>query len=242
MGKYSSYTTISLLSLFLILTGCATHKNTVDPYENYNRAMFKFNKSVDKIIIKPIAVTYDILFPYPIKKGISNAFDNLFLTSSIANDLLQGEICWFASDTWRFIINSTLGIGGLFDIATPIGFPKHQQDFGKTLAKWGDPNSPYFIIPILGPSTIRDATGFIFDYNIFSVIPRIRPVELRNSIYVLQLVDFRTRLLETEDIMEAASIDEYLFTRDAYLQFRKSFFNSDSKDNEELEEDDLYVE
>ncbi|NQY44165.1 MAG: VacJ family lipoprotein [Legionellales bacterium] len=244
-----------LFFLILLLSGCATHKDNVDPYEGYNRAMFKFNKAIDKALIKPVAITYDTIFPYPVKKGISNVFDNLFLTSSIVNDLLQWEISWFASDTWRFLLNSTIGIAGLFDVATHIGFPKHQQDFGKTLAKWGDPNSPYFIIPIFGPSTVRDATGMIFDYSIFSVLPRIRPIEFRNSLYLLELIDFRTRLLETDDLRDVASIDEYLFTRDAYLQFRKSFINNDSEyfenneddedleDNDDLEDDDdLYVE
>ena len=226
----------------LLLGGCGAHKDKVDPYEGYNRAMYKFNKAIDKAIIKPVAVTYDTLFPYPVKKGVSNVFDNLFLTSSIVNDLLQGNMTWFASDLWRFIINSTFGIGGLFDIAKHVGFVQHQQDFGKTLAHWGDENSPFFIIPILGPSTVRDATGFIFDYNIFSYLPRVRPVDFRNSLYGLQLLDFRTRLLETDDLTEAAGIDEYLFVRNAYLQFRKSFINGDSENDDQIDENDPYID
>lgn len=228
---------ILLLSL-LVISGCSKYNDPIDPYEGYNRVMYKINKSIDKAVIKPIAVTYDTIFPYPVKKGVSNVFDNLFLTSVMANDLLQGEFKWFAADLWRFVINSTIGIAGIFDVAKHAGIPLRQQDFGKTLSKWGDPNSPFFIIPILGPSTIRDATGYIFDYSLFSYIPRIRPISVRNTVYAIQLLDFRTRLLETDEIIETGGIDEYLFVRDSYLQFRKSFING----NNNKDDDDLYVE
>lgn len=232
---------LPLAIICVLLQGCGIHKDKVDPYEGYNRAMFKFNKALDKTVIKPVTVTYNTIIPYPVRQGVSNAFDNLFLTSILANDLLQGEIVDFSNDLWRLIINTTVGIGGLFDVAKHVGFPKKYKDFGMTLYKWGDKNSPFFVIPIFGPSTIRDAAGFLYDYSLFSPLPRLRPISLRNSLYGLQLIDFRKRLLETDDLAAAASIDEYIFVRNAYLQYRNSLNNKEQSFQEELEEDP-YVE
>lgn len=228
----------------VILTGCSSGKNTVDPYESYNRAIFKFNKVVDTIILKPTTIGYQYIVPKLVRQGVSNVFDNAFLTANLCNDLLQGELVDFGMDFWRLLINTTIGIGGLFDVAKHIGFPKKHKDFGMTLYKWGDRDSPFLVLPFFGPSTVRDGVGILIDYNIFSVIPYVKPPILRNSIYGLQMIDVRNRLLEADDLVEAASLDEYLFTRNAYLQYRKSLIlaSDDNPDNDEDDDDDPFVE
>ena len=235
---------ISLL-IIIALQGCSIHHNPdspQDPYEKYNRAMFKFNKVVDKVAMQPVAVAYNKFIPSPVKTGVSNVFDNIYETSVMANDLLQGKFLDFISSTWRLILNSTVGVAGLFDVAKHVGLPKQEQDFGKTLAIWGDIDSPYFVIPIFGPSTVRDASGFIFDYNIFNVMPHTKPLYLRNTLYGMQLVDLRYRLLGADRIANAAAVDEYLFVRNAYLQYRKNQLVKANIIEDTDEEDDIYVE
>lgn len=202
------------------LTACA-HQGTspADPYEAFNRKIHSFNKAADKAVLKPVALVYKSLIPGIIRKGINNAFNNLDMVPSVANDLLQTEGKWAIKDTWRFAINSTLGIGGLFDVADKMGLPLHYNDLGLTFAKWGDKNSPYLEIPLLGPSTIRDGAGMFFQFTLWTPYIYINNDAVAYGLAALRYVDLRTQLLDSERIMDQA-LDEYSFIRDAYLQHR----------------------
>lgn len=194
----------------------------VDPYEKFNRAMFKFNDALDRWLLHPIAKGYDTVLPSPIRKGISNFFANIDMLTTIPNDLLQGKTAYFVADTWRFMLNSTLGIGGLFDVATRAGLPKHSEDFGLTLAYWGGEDGlkpqPYLVLPFLGSTTTRDAFAKIpnaatwpFNY--------VQPEYYNYGALGLNVVNKRANLLPADKLVEDA-FDPYIFVRSAYLQSR----------------------
>jgi phospholipid-binding lipoprotein MlaA len=187
-----------------------------DPYEKFNRIMFDFNDAIDECCLKPTAKLYKKIVPRPLKKGIHHIFQNLHGGSIILNDLLQANFYQATSDSWRFIINSTLGIGGFFDIASDIGLPHNQTNFGITLAKWGYKESNYIVLPFWGPSTIRDAIGLPVDY-FTSIYPYV-PVDQRNFAGSIEILDLRAQALRFEEVYETLAIDPYLFSRDAYLQ------------------------
>src|SRR5580704_2209821 len=174
----------------LMLTSCA-HKgaNPIDPYEPFNRKVHRFNMAFDAVLLKPIAKSYYHVVPGLVRKGIDNAFNNLDMLPSIANDLLQAEGKWAIKDTWRFIINSSLGVAGFFDVANQFSLPPHYNDLGLTFAKWGDKNSPYIVIPLLGPSTIRDGSGWLFQFVLWSPYVYLRNDALAYSLVGLRYVD-----------------------------------------------------
>ena len=204
----------------MYLTSCThTGTNPADPYEHYNRKVHRFNTAVDKMVLKPIALSYKTILPGFIRKGIDNAFNNLDMVPSMANDLLQAQGRWFIKDTWRLAINSTLGVGGLLDVAQTMGLPPHYNDLGLTFAKWGDKNSPYVEIPFLGPSTLRDGIGMLFQYSLWTPYIYINNTPTSFGLAALRYVDLRTQLLDSEHIMDEA-LDKYSFIRDAYLQHR----------------------
>lgn len=199
---------------------------TADPYEKFNRTMFNFNESIDKGILKPVAKFYNLIMPRPLNEGVHNFFVNLDTVPTIVNDILQFNFHQMANDMWRFGINSTIGIGGLFDIATRIKLNSYRNDFGLTLARWGYQNSTYVVWPFWGPRTIRDTVSLPVDYFLFSLYPYIDPESVRYGIYALSIVDWRAQLLKHDDLMEAAAIDKYIFVRNAYMQFRKQEIES----------------
>ena len=227
-----------LIGILLIITGCATKKpaDPQDPYESYNRAMFKFNEAVDAVTFKPIAEVYDAVLPNPVKKGIGNAYANVDEVPAIANDVLQARVGWAIADFWRLVFNSTLGVGGLFDVATHFGLKKHRQDLGLTFARWGVKNSPYFVIPLLGPSTIRDGVARFVNYKFFTVYPYLDPAALRWGLYAGDIVNTRAELLPTDKLVKQA-FDPYVFVRNAYLQHREHLI-----DPEQKEAADTYIE
>lgn len=226
--------TLSLLFALLLLTGCSTSNTTADPndpFESYNRAMFSFNDNLDQYILKPVAKGYDFVMPSPAQKGVSNFFSNLDDVLVLTNNLFQFKLSKAASDAGRIIINSTLGLFGLIDWATDIGLKKNNEDFGQTLGYWGMPAGPYFVLPFLGPSTIRDTSGLAVDsiyfdpiYNeIHESFPAPRR-ENENAVWGLTLtkaIDTRAQLLKAEKILDEAALDRYIFIREAYLQRRK---------------------
>lgn len=220
----------SLLSS-LILTACAHHQGTnpIDPYEPLNRKVHQFNMTFDAIVLKPPAKIYKAVVPPLIKKGINNAYNNLDLLPTIANDLLQAEGHWAIKDSWRLFINSTLGIGGLLDVANTFGLPPHANDLGLTFAKWGDKKSPYLVLPFLGPSTIRDTSGWLFQFCLYSPYVYIKNDTIVYSLLGLRYVDLRSQLLDTEPLLEQA-IDQYTFIRDAYLQHRNYLITGSQQD------------
>jgi len=194
--------------------------NPKDPYEKFNRVMYTFNDKLDTFILKPIATAYIKIVPKPLSKGISNAFYNIDTIPTVFNDVLQANFYQATSDAWRLGINSTVGILGLFDVAGDIGLEPNKEDFGLTLARWGYTNTNYLVLPFFGPSTPRDAIGLPVDYYLFSIYPHIYPTTQRYELYGLGVISRRASLLQYSDVMEQASIDKYVFLRDAYMQRR----------------------
>lgn len=192
--------------------------NPNDPYENYNRHAYKMNKKLDQVIFKPVACLYKNVMPSPIRKGVNNFLGNLGQIPAVINDILQVNLPQAGRDVARFAINTTLGLGGLLDIASCAGFEKYPQDFGLTLAKWGYCSSSYLVLPILGPSTVRDAIAWPAYYTM-TVYPYIPDYTFRYSLLGLDFIDLRTQFLDLDPVIEQ-SFDPYVFERDAYLQRR----------------------
>ena len=213
-----------LLGAALLLGGCASvpHAATAnDPLQPYNRAMFGFNEKLDKVVMRPVAVAYRNVTPSPVRRGIGNFFGNLGDAWSAVNDLLQLHVGYAANDILRVEVNTFFGIGGTIDIASEMGLYRHPNDFGMTLARYGVGSGPYFMLPVLGPSTIRDSGGAVVDDYVYAPLPRLTSdVALRNSGTALDLVQHRASLLATTDLLASIAIDPYVFTRDAYLQRR----------------------
>lgn len=211
--------------LFITSLSACAPQNPRDPLEPYNRKVFAFNRVVDKVAFRPVAVVYHTITPKFVNVGVTNFFGNLNEINAIANDVLQFRLGYTLSDAWRLIINSTIGVLGLFDVATKVGLPKHQQDFGLTLARWGFKSSPYFVLPFLGPSTLRDALALPVDYYLISAWPYIDTEDgLRASLAALCLVDMRADLLHADKLVDKA-FDPYVFVREAYLQKRASLID-----------------
>lgn len=227
----------------LFLVGCA-HKaptNPADPFESFNRKVFKLNMAVDSVILKPPARLYAAVVPGPVRKSVNNFYTNLDLVPSVANDLLQAEFKWAIKDTWRLAINSTLGVGGLFDVAVKCGLPPHSNDLGLTLAKWGDKKSPYLVIPLLGPSTLRDGAGWLFQFALYSPYVYVKEDNVVYGLLAVRTIDLRSQLFEAERLMDQA-LDKYSFMRDAYLQHRNYLINGSEQDNGSLFVDDKKAE
>lgn len=222
---------IGLISTVTTLSGCSW-KNKIDPLERYNRPMYKLNKVIDNLYIKPTANAYHKFLPGFLKKRVNNFFENLIQIPIIANDLLQGKFEHARNDSARFVLNTTWGVGGLFDVASKAEIPRHYEDFGGTLAFLGYRQSAYVVLPILGPCTIRDTFGRTVNYYM-SVWPYIRSDHWRYSLLGLNMLDTRAGLLKVDPLLKEqtdAGIDEYSFVRDNYLQHRQVEINKD-KDN-----------
>lgn len=212
---------MSALVFVLLATGCATTNNPDDPLEGFNRAMFTFNDAADRTVAQPVAKAYKAVTPGFFRTGVSNFFGNLSDLWSGINQLFQGRIEAGASSLMRVAINTTFGLGGLLDIGTEMRLPSEKSDFGQTLGKWGVGSGPYLVLPLLGPSTLRDTAGLPADFygNVWSYKD---PVSVRNTGTGLRLVNTRSQYLEAGNLLEDAALDKYSFVRDAYLQRRKS--------------------
>lgn len=224
----------SITLTFTLLLSACIHKgpNPVDPYEESNRKIYEFNHKLDHYTLKPVAKFYKKILPNPVQAGINNVYSNVNLFPTIANDILQADFNYALKDTWRLIINSTLGIGGIFDPASRCNLPPHSNDLGLTFAKWGDKNSPYIVIPLLGPSTIRDGMGLLFD-TVFTPYFYIPQDAIIWGILGVRYVDLRAQLLDTEKLMDE-SLDRYAFMRDAYLQNRNYRISGNQNTSEAL--------
>jgi len=227
--------TVMLLSLTLL--GCATNGDPRDPLEPLNRGIYKFNDVVDKAVLKPVATGYKEVMPDPVRTAVGNFFSNLDDVLVLLNDLLQIKLDQAASDLSRLVWNTTIGIAGLIDVATPMDLPKHNEDFGQTLGYWGVGNGPYLVLPFLGPSTLRDTVGTVVDVH-FDPVPQHTPVPERNSAIAVHSVDTRARLLDTEEILDEAALDRYVFLRDAYLQRRRGLVYDGNPPREKFEDND----
>lgn len=207
----------------VLATGCAsTGGNPKDPYEGFNRAMFAVNEGIDKYAAKPVAQAYDAAMPLPVKAGVGNFFGNVADLWIGINNGLQGKPADGASDIGRLLINSTVGIFGLFDVASELGLEKHEEDFGQTLGRWGVGDGGYLFWPIIGPRTVRDTGGFVVDVYADPVSWGVDNIPVRNSAYALRFVDIRASLLPSDKVVEEAALDKYAYIRDAYLQRRHS--------------------
>ena len=212
-----------LLLAILAVSGCATSPDADprDPLEPMNRAVYKFNDTFDGYVAKPVATVYRDLLHVEIRSRVSNFFSNIQDIFIGVNNLLQGKLQDGVEDWARFAFNSTIGLLGIHDVASDMGIEKHNEDFGQTFGRWGADSGPYLILPFLGSSTVRDATGTAVDYY-FAPLAEVRPIALRNSLYGLYFVNTRAELLEASDILAQAALDRYVFQRDAYLQRRRS--------------------
>jgi len=232
MRMHKKYPLFLLLLALIIVP--STYASDDDPLEPMNRAIFEFNEIVDDNVLKPIAKGYKYVTPDPVEVGISNFFSNLGEIGTITNDLLQLKFAQAGRDTMRFFLNSTLGIFGIFDVATPLGLSKNKEDFGQTLGFWGVPDGPYLVLPFLGPSSFRDGPSMIVDYEI-SPVEQLHHEE-RQVLQTLDIVDTRARLLRATKILDTAAKDKYIFIRESYLQKRESQVN-DGNVKEEFEID-----
>ncbi|PKO45521.1 MAG: ABC transporter [Betaproteobacteria bacterium HGW-Betaproteobacteria-3] len=222
-GRYTTRAGLAALMLVL-LQGCATgpNANPKDPLEPFNRGVTKFNDAVDKAVIKPVAEGYVYVTPDIVRKGVGNFFNNLSDAWSFVNNVLQlkGEA---AGDSLaRVITNTMLGLGGLIDFATPLNIERHREDFGQTLGYWGVPSGPYLVLPILGPSTLRDTAALPADIGYGSAVSYINNDAVRYGLTGLRLIDTRASLLRAGNLLEEAALDKYSFQRDVFLQARRS--------------------
>lgn len=212
----------SLALTTIALSGCASKPTdpSNDPLEGYNRVMFGFNQDVDHLVVRPAAVVYSKVTPPVLQKGVTNFFENVGEISTFPNDFLQGNFRYMVVDFWRFVINSTAGVGGLFDVATRLGIQPHTESFGLTLAKWrGGQSAPYFMIPLLGPSTFQSAIGIGADY-FTTPWPYLKNQTINYVATGIQLVNVRAQFLPADAVI-ANAFDPYIFVRDAYLQREK---------------------
>ncbi len=214
---------LGVVALVLFMTGCATTNQSAgvsDPLEGYNRAMYKFNDAVDTAVLKPVAKGYDALVPDPISQGVSNFFSNLNDITVIINDLFQGKFYQAYRDTHRFVLNTTVGVAGIFDVASLSGFTKNNEDFGQTLGVWGAEPGAYVVLPFFGPRNVRDTFGLVGDMFTDPVM-YVEGDDARLALVGTRVVDTRANLLKAEKVLDQAATDEYSYVRDAYMSRRQ---------------------
>ena len=214
---------IALIVLVLgLLSGCATTgSDPKDPLEGMNRSVYGFNDAVDRAVLKPVAQGYTKVVPSPVRTGVNNFFGNLEDLGTGLNNILQGKVTDGASDLGRFAFNTVVGIIGLWDVATPMGLEKHYEDFGQTLGWWGVPSGPYLVLPLFGPSTLRDAPARWVDPST-ALYYNIEKDAVTGTLYVTDIVRSRANLLQSERVLDEAALDRYTFIRDAWLQRRRN--------------------
>jgi phospholipid-binding lipoprotein MlaA len=219
-GRSSLWRAGLALSL-VVLAGCATGPTADprDPLEPFNRGMYQFNDAVDRAVLKPVATVYRDVLPSPVRTGVTNFFANLQDAWSIVNNALQlkGEAA--GNSFMRFGVNTLLGLGGVLDIATEMQIGRQTEDFGQTLGYWGVGAGPYLVLPLMGPSTVRDTAALPVDAQ-GNLVSGINDVSTRNSLSALNLLNQRSRLLEASKMLDQVALDPYTFTRDAFLQRR----------------------
>jgi phospholipid-binding lipoprotein MlaA len=234
MGAKQIFAGLALAGLF---AGCATlppgERDPRDRFERTNRAIHGFNDALDRGIAKPVAKAYVKITPAPVQTGFSNFFRNLASPTVIANSLLQFKVKEFAAETARLVVNTTIGIGGLFDPASQLGLPAGNEDFGQTLGRWGVPAGPYVVLPILGPSSVRDTVGFAAD-QFSDPKTYVKDDYTRWGLTGMSVVETRAELLVTENLINQAN-DPYTFIRNAYLQRREFLVKDGAVPEEEFE-------
>ena len=218
-----------LAGMFLLLNGCASTQyveSERDPWQGFNRAMYGFNDGLDRAILKPAAQGYKAVAPDFVEMGVRNFFENIDDISVAVNNLLQGKVSNSASDIGRVVINTTIGVLGLFDVASSMGLTKHDEDFGQTLGAWGMESGPYVVWPILGPSSLRDTPSIVVDRILLNPLTYVELKTLeRVGIIAVDSVSVRAELLSLEETVDEISTDRYTFIREAYLDRREFLVN-----------------
>jgi phospholipid-binding lipoprotein MlaA len=214
-----------------VVTGCATTQSAItsvqsagaqmDPIEPVNRVIYTVNDKVDRAIFKPLAQGYETVVPVQVRSCVSNVFGNIADVPASLNNFMQGKFKEGGSDICRVGVNTTVGVLGCFDVASKWGFEKHNEDFGQTLGRWGIGSGPYLVLPLFGPSTLRDGLGLIVD-GYLDPVRYINDIPVRNITYGVRLVDKRAQALDTTNFIDNAALDPYVFVRDAYLARRRS--------------------
>lgn len=223
-----------ILCLLLLSSSLSVATETKDPWEGMNRQVFAFNEVADRFVLKPVAKGYKKVTPSIVDRGIGNVFRNIGEVKNFAHDLLQGKPKNAMIDSARFLINSTVGLLGIFDVASHIGLELEPEDFGQTLAVWGVDSGPYLVLPFLGPSTLRDGVGYGADSYV-SVMRSLKPERLRHALTAVELIQLRAGLLSSEELLSG---DRYTFLRDAYLQ-RRQFLISDGEYQDDFADEDF---
>ncbi|MBN3800494.1 VacJ family lipoprotein, partial [Burkholderia sp. Ac-20392] len=209
------------------LSGCATVQTPTkgDPLEGFNRTMYTFNDKVDTYALKPVAKGYQYVVPQPVRDSVTNFFSNIGDVYIAANNIVQLRIADGVGDIMRVVINTVFGVGGLFDVATIAKLPKHTADFGITMGRYGMPSGPYLVLPLLGPSTLRDTAGLGVDY-VGNPLTYVKPDGVSWGLFGVNLVNTRSNLLGAGDVLDAAALDKYSFVRNAYLQRRQMLISN----------------
>ena len=227
---------VAMATWLVLASGCATgpHANPKDPLEPMNRSISKFNEVLDDNVLKPAAKGYRDVAPQLVQTGVRNVFNNLSDIWSTVNNGLQLKGRDTAESLMRSVVNTVFGIYGIFDVATEIGLERHPEDFGQTLGAWGVPNGPYLVLPLFGPSTLRDTAGMPVDTSV-DYVRNLDHIATRNSALAVRIIDKRAGLLDAGNMLNQAAIDKYSFTRDAYLQYRRNqVFDGNPPDEDEL--------
>lgn len=236
---------LGVCAIVLLLTGCATttgNPHPRDPFEGFNRTMFRFNDAVDEAVLKPVATGYQKVTPSFVQTGIGNFFGNLGDVWTAANNLLQGKVEEGVSDVMRVAINTVFGLAGILDVASEAGLTKHKEDFGQTLGVWGVPSGPYLVLPLVGSSTVRDTAAWPADIKA-DLWQYTDPVSRRNLGTALRVVDERAVLIGAGNLLDDVALDKYAFVRDAWLQRRESMIDREGSSRpsyyDDIDEDDL---
>ncbi len=238
--KYSAVFIVCSLSL---TSGCATldgPPNPDDPLERYNRAMFSFNETMDRAIVKPVAKGYNWIMPSAFNKGVTNFFSNVDDVVVFFNSLLQLKFAEAVSTSARVVWNTTIGLLGFIDVATRFDLPKYNEDFGQTLAFWGVDSGPYFVMPFLGPSTVRDGLSVPVDWILFDPVFQDKELKVTLSLLVVRYTDKRADLITATDIIDETAPDKYAYIRDAFIQRREYLIHDGNPPDDAFSEDELF--
>jgi phospholipid-binding lipoprotein MlaA len=230
-----------------LLGGCASHgevdeqakSDVYDPFEPFNRKMFGLNRAMDRVALKPLAKGYKKVMPAPVRRGFANVFSNFGAPRSALNNFLQGKPGRGFNELGRFLFNSTLGLGGIFDVASAGGMPRYDESFAETLAVWGVPEGPYLVLPFLGPQSALEASAFPVDF--YTDVNTYLKTSVRDKLYLFRLLDARARLLSAETFIDKSN-DPYIALRESYRQNRLFRVNNGETPAEEESYDDEMLE
>ncbi len=222
-GRAARFAGVAVALVSVLLTGCASgpNRDPRDPLEPFNRGVYRFNTAIDEAVLKPVASTYRDVTPVRVRQGIGNFFGNLEDVWSFVNNVLQFKGQAALDSLRRVGVNTVLGWGGVFDVATEMDIEKHTKDFGHTLGSWGIGSGPYLVLPLLGSSTLRDTLALPVDWK-GDLVAEVGHVPTRNTATVVRAIDTRSDLLKASTMLEEAALDQYTFIREAFLQRRRS--------------------